>query len=209
MEDSAKDEAATIPARKAALRVEAAKRRRLAKSIVPEAGKDLARHLGKLLVPKAAIVSGYWPLAEEIDVRPSLEAFHRKGHRIVLPLVIGRDQPLIFREWWPGQVLVRGGFGVDAPPPDAPEGEPDVLLVPMLAFDRRGYRLGYGGGYYDRTLDRLRDRATKGERGPVLAIGVAFSAQQVPTVPHNGHDQPLDWIVTEKAAMAFGDKELA
>ena len=91
--------------------------------------------------------------------------------------------------------MVEETFGTRAPMPDAPEMEPDLLIVPMLAFDRSGFRLGYGGGFYDRTLERLRSMK------PVTAVGVAFAGQEVAYVPHDDLDQPLDWIVTEREAI--------
>lgn len=137
-------------------------------------------------------VSGYWPLADEIDVRPALAALAAAGRTCALPVVRGRGLPLAFRRWSPGDPLVpRGPFGIAEPGDAAPEVEPRVLLVPLLAFDRRGGRLGYGSGFYDRTLARLR------AAGPTLAVGVALSVQEVGAVPCGPHDQRLDRIVTE------------
>jgi 5-formyltetrahydrofolate cyclo-ligase len=113
-------------------------------------------------------------------------------------VVVGKGQPLIFRAWHPGLALVAGGFKTEVPPHSSPELAPEILIVPLLAFDSEGYRLGYGGGFYDRTLEKLR----KTGRRP-LAVGVAFSAQHVARVPRDHYDQPLDWIVTEKNAQAF------
>jgi 5-formyltetrahydrofolate cyclo-ligase len=113
-------------------------------------------------------------------------------------VVIGRDQPLQFRDWRPGIALVPGPFRVPTCPPDALLLEPQLLLVPMLAFDREGYRLGYGGGFYDRTLEKLRARAG------ALAVGTAFDGQEVAHVPHADFDQPLDWVVTERRAQRVG-----
>jgi 5-formyltetrahydrofolate cyclo-ligase len=140
-------------------------------------------------------VSAYWPLDDEFDPRPLFMALHARGHPIGLPVVAGRGRPLLFRQWLPDMELVHGTFRVMTPPTDAPEVVPDLLLVPLLAFDRAGYRLGYGGGFYDRTIARLRaERAA-------LAVGVAFAAQEVPAVPRDDTDQPLDWIVTEREAL--------
>ncbi len=163
----------------------------------------LARHLrDHVALPKGCVVSGYWPLEGEMDVRPALHDLHMNGHRIGLPVVIARGRSLVFREWHPGMELVRGDFKVETPPPHAPELVPAVLLVPMLAFDAGGYRLGYGGGFYDRTLRDLRVEAS-GMAGRAIAIGVAYAAQQVAQVPRGPYDQPLDWIVTEKSAFAL------
>lgn len=145
-------------------------------------------------IPPGAAVSGYWPLADEFDPRPLLEHLHGLGHAIGLPVVLGRGLPLKFRRWQPGMELVQGSFKVMTPPPEAPEIVPRVVLTPMLAFDRDGYRLGYGGGFYDRTLAGLR------AKGGVVAVGVAFAMQEVAGVPRDSTDQPLDWIVTEREA---------
>jgi len=137
-------------------------------------------------------VCGFWPLRDEVDVRPALEALAARGRACALPVVRGRGLPLLFRRWAPGDRLVpRGPFGIAEPGEDAPEVAPRVLLVPLLAFDRRGGRLGYGAGFYDRTLARLR------AAGPVLAVGVAMSWQEVASVPCDGLDQRMDRIVTE------------
>ncbi|MFB9356001.1 5-formyltetrahydrofolate cyclo-ligase [Sneathiella chinensis] len=142
-------------------------------------------------------VSLYWPIADEMNTRPLIYRLQEQGIRCLLPFVEGPDRPLVFREWIAGQPLEKGAFDVYAPEASAPEGVPDILVVPLLAFDGAGYRLGYGGGYYDRTLEKL--RAGKG----CLAVGYAFSVQEVATVPTDGYDQPLDWIVTEKEARKF------
>jgi 5-formyltetrahydrofolate cyclo-ligase len=135
----------------------------------------------------------------EIDVKPLLAQLHASGHPVGLPVVVKKGEPLVFRQWHPGMALVSGGFGTEVPPPVAPEVTPRVLIVPLLAFDGEGYRLGYGGGFYDRTLDKLRT----GSAADPLAVGVAYSAQHVARVPRDDFDQPLDWIATEKAAHHF------
>jgi 5-formyltetrahydrofolate cyclo-ligase len=110
-------------------------------------------------------------------------------------VVVRRGLPLLFRAWRPGQALVAGSFGVPRPDKDQPERTPRVLIVPLLAFDRAGYRLGYGGGFYDRTLAGLR------AQGEALAIGVGFAVQEAPRVPRDGMDARLDWVVTEREAL--------
>jgi 5-formyltetrahydrofolate cyclo-ligase len=193
-------EVAETQALKANLRREAAARRRQAHAAHSQAGLALMQHFKTSIEVRAgAIVSGFWPMGEEIDVKPLLAQLHASGHRIGLPVVVKKGEPLIFRQWHPGMALVSGGFGTEVPPPGAPEVEPQVLIVPLLAFDGEGYRLGYGGGFYDRTLARLRT----GSAADPLAVGVAFSAQHVARVPRDEFDQPLDWIVTEKAAHHF------
>ncbi len=193
-------DAAETNALKANLRREASARRRQAHAAHPQAGLALMQHFkSSIAVPAGAIVSGFWPMGEEIDVKPLLGQLHASGHPIGLPVVVKKGEPLIFRQWHPGMALLAGGFGTEVPPPNAPEVQPQVLIVPLLAFDGEGYRLGYGGGFYDRTLDKLRT----GRAANPLAVGVAYSAQHVARVPRGHFDQPLDWIVTEKAAHHF------
>ncbi|RED49775.1 5-formyltetrahydrofolate cyclo-ligase [Aestuariispira insulae] len=139
-----------------------------------------------------SVISGFLPIGSEVDLRALLGHWTANGGISALPCVVGNDQPLLFREWREGDVLIKESFGTVAPGEDAPEHDPDILLVPMLAFDRAGYRLGYGGGFYDRTLEKLRSKKQ------VLAVGVAYAAQEVDAVPRDHHDQPLDLIVTER-----------
>ncbi|MFQ5954370.1 MAG: 5-formyltetrahydrofolate cyclo-ligase [Kiloniellales bacterium] len=184
--------AAGLGAEKQAMRTAALKRREAAFAVDPDAGERLAAWCLEVrwLAPEAA-VSAYWPKGSELDPRPLMHRLHERGHVCLLPVMVGRRRPLVFRRWHPGARLVEGGFRVLTPGPEAAEGVPDVVLCPLLAFDRRGYRLGYGGGYYDRTLHALR------RAGAVTAIGIGYAAQEVPAVPHNTTDQPLDGIVTE------------
>lgn len=149
-------------------------------------------------LPAGTVVAGYWPLGDEIDVRPLLHHLARTGGRPVLPVMQGPGLPLRFRAWAPGQALRPGPFGVQEPGPEAPELVPSLVLVPLLAFDRTGMRLGYGAGFYDRTLALLR------AGGPVTAVGIGHAAQEVPAVPHDGLDQPLDWVVTDRDAIRIG-----
>ncbi len=150
---------------------------------------------GTIDFPKDCVVSAYWPIGSEIDPRPLMTHLHEAGHPIALPVISARGNPLVFRAWRPDDPLEQAGFGTQVPLGFQPELTPRVLIVPLLAFDRAGYRLGYGGGFYDRTLARLR------ESGAVLAVGVAYAAQEVARVPRDGGDQPVDWIVTEAEAI--------
>jgi 5-formyltetrahydrofolate cyclo-ligase len=145
--------------------------------------------------PPGAVVSGYMPMADELDVLVALEHFHRHGHACCLPVVIGRGRPLLFRLWRPGEALAAGPMGVREPSADSPEATPSLLLVPLLAFDRSGNRIGYGAGFYDMTLARLR------AAGPILAVGVAYAGQEAQAVPAGPGDEPLDLIVTEREAI--------
>ncbi len=150
---------------------------------------------GTIDFPKDCVVSAYWPIGSEIDPRPLMTHLHKAGHPIALPVIFAPGDPLLFRAWRPDDPLEQAGFGTQVPLATQPELSPRVLIVPLLAFDRAGYRLGYGGGFYDRTLVRLR------ASGPVLAVGVAYAAQEVAHVPRDGSDQPVDWIVTEAEAI--------
>lgn len=153
--------------------------------------------LSFLDLPGPVAVSGYYPVGDELDVMPLLRRLIGEGHTIGLP-VTRKGQPLIFRAWTPETRMARGAMGIPAPPDDAPEVTPVVLLVPLAAFDDRGYRIGYGGGFYDRTLSHLR------AAGAVTAVGVAFAGQQVDRVPNEPHDEPLDWMLTPEGAYRVG-----
>ena len=144
------------------------------------------------------IISGFFPYKSEISLLPLLTRLHGEGWVTAMPVVIGEGLPLVFRAWAPGEPTVPGIWDIPMPLVTAEEVLPDVLLMPMLAFDRRGWRLGYGGGFYDRTLEKLR------KLKQVTAIGVAYAAQEMAEVPRGPHDQPLDWIMTEKATTRCG-----
>ncbi|MCW8916733.1 MAG: 5-formyltetrahydrofolate cyclo-ligase [Magnetovibrio sp.] len=145
--------------------------------------------------PEEPILAGYWPMASEMDVRPALVALDRIGVLLTLPEVSAKERPLRFRAWRPDEALVEGDHGTFHPMKEAPLMRPDIVMVPLLAFDRKGYRVGWGGGYYDRTLELLR------KTGKCTAIGVAYSAQEVDEVPADAYDQRLDWIITEQEAI--------
>jgi 5-formyltetrahydrofolate cyclo-ligase len=158
----------------------------------------LKTFLGEHPVWAPRTVSGFWPIKDEIDIRPLMTALADQGCRLALPVVLGRGQPLRFRVWRPGEPLEKGVFGTLQPPAEGEVAvEPDALIVPLLACDADGWRLGYGGGFYDRTLAGLR------ERRRVTAIGVCFDGQCVNAVPHDRGDQRLDWLLTERRACAF------
>lgn len=144
-----------------------------------------------------AIVSGFWPIKDEIDIRPLMIELFNEGCQMALPVVQGRGQPLLFRAWRPGDPLEAGVFGTLQPQARREAVEPDALLVPLLACDGEGWRLGYGAGFYDMTLVSLRSRKH------VTAVGVGFDAQFVPEVPHGPDDQRLDWLLTDRRACAF------
>ena len=194
MTDPAADGTAVSPSTKADLRRAALTRR---DALRPDLGRIAAARLVDLVAealadtPAEAVVAGFWPIRSEIDPRPALEHLAASGRPLVLPALIGGGATMVFRRWRPGEALVKGAFGLSEPPATAPEIDPGVLLMPLAAFDRAGHRIGYGGGYYDRALERL--EAT----GPRLKIGLAFAVQEVARVPAEPHDRPLDLILTE------------
>jgi len=132
-------------------------------------------------------VAAYWPMSGELDIRPLLPSLQARGQVCALPVVLNKNTPLIFRKWLPGDVLVAGPHGTLHPREDAPLVIPDLVLAPLLAFDLQGGRLGFGGGYYDRTLVNL---------PTVTTVGIAYDEQAVDEVPTDRLDQRMDWIVT-------------
>ncbi len=159
------------------------------------AGEALAAHvLRDCPPPTEAVVSGFWPIGDEIDLRPLLLALHQRGNRVALPVTPRRGDPLTFREWRPGDVLVPERFGTVRPTGDVLV--PDMLLIPLLAFDIKGGRLGYGGGFFDRTLATLPNR---------FRLGCAFAAQQVDAVPSGPYDIRLDAVATERGIFRCED----
>ncbi|MGH8432304.1 MAG: 5-formyltetrahydrofolate cyclo-ligase [Solimonas sp.] len=166
------------------------------KTLGERAGLMLAQH--ELPINRKdgfASVSGFYPYQAEINVLPLLARLVSEGWQTALPVVMAKSEPLTFRAWAPGEPTGRGIWDIHIPLETSPELQPDVLLVPMLAFDRRGYRLGYGGGFYDRTLAELR------KLKPVVAIGVAYAGQEMDEIPTTSYDEPLDWILTERGVI--------
>jgi len=145
-------------------------------------------------------VAGYWPKGSEFDVKPLLFRLKQEDCNCLLPIVIRQEKILDFREWRPGDKLIRSNIGVFEPTKDKSLGIPTIILVPLLAFDKQGNRLGYGGGYFDRTLMALR---AKRQNKRITAIGIGYAEQEVGKVPHDKFDQRLDWIVTEEQVSAF------
>jgi 5-formyltetrahydrofolate cyclo-ligase len=181
----------SLPSAKADLRAEALQRRD-ALDAAFRAEASLRAGALALSMPElsGSPVSGFWPIRSEIDPRPLLLALHARGQALALPAVVPPD--LVFRAWAPGEPLERKPFGLSEPSAEASRRPPRILLVPLAAFDRAGGRLGYGRGYYDRTLAALR------AQGPAVAIGFAFAAQEVPEVPMGSGDERLDAVVTEE-----------
>ena len=195
-------QSAAIHDRKQALREYALARRRSARRLAgPGAGVRAANHyLSAVPTPAGAVVSGYWAIRDEIDAMPLLARLVGAGFVCCLPAVAGKGQALHFRVWTPGAALSRGPFRIPEPAEDAAPARPTHLLVPLLAYDRDGYRLGYGGGYYDRSLRALR------QARPIVAVGLAYTEQLMPDLPRTELDEPLDWIVTERGAMPIGPR---
>jgi 5-formyltetrahydrofolate cyclo-ligase len=199
-----------IAAAKAALRADAKARRTAACRALGADGATLVgtairdRFMATLEPAARAVVGTYWPFGDEVDSRPLLHHLHDLGHVCAVAAVVARHRSLVFRRWHPGQAFVAGTLGEPAPPADAPEEKPELLLVPLLAFDRRGYRLGYGGGYFDRTIAVLRAAPDMAGIGGMIAVGIAYAAQEVATLPIERHDQRLDWIVTERETIRPG-----
>ncbi len=156
------------------------------------AAQAIAVHSLPIEMPKGSVVSGYAPIRSEIDPFPLMRGLAQRGMILALPVIVGRDQPLIFREWTIDTPLVRGPLGIFQPSADTDEVEPDIAIVPLAAFDRAGHRIGYGAGHYDRTLILLRGQKR------IAAIGIAFSVQQIDAVPAEPHDVRLDCVLTER-----------
>lgn len=186
---------------KAALRREVLARRREAHAADRAAGGEAAcavrdHFLAARLHTGARVISGYRPIRAELDPTPLMRALHGAGHRLCVPVIEGQGVALRFREWHPDAPMREGAFGAEVPA----EGDwldPDLLVAPLVAFDAEGRRLGYGGGFYDRTLAGLRARRR------TLAIGLAYAAQEAEAVPDEATDQRLDAVVTERGFIRF------
>lgn len=147
--------------------------------------------LDALPAPPGAIVSLFMGMADEIDTGPLARWLVAEGFRLAMPVMQGRSKPLLFRAWTPGDDMDEAKWGIREPKPDRPALEPAVVIAPLLAFDREGWRLGYGGGFYDRTLAALR------RAGSIVAIGLALDELEVDAVPHLDYDERLDWVLTQ------------
>ena len=158
----------------------------------------MAEHGAEIAFETGTIVSGFSPIRSEADIRPLMFALREKGARLCLPVVLDRET-IIFRDLVRGAELVDTGFGTAGPGPEAEVLDPDLLLVPLSAFDAAGNRIGYGAGHYDRAIARLRANG----RTPRL-IGIAFACQEVEAVPAEPHDVPLDAILTEDGLRRLG-----
>jgi 5-formyltetrahydrofolate cyclo-ligase len=181
-------------ASKALLRSEALARRKGVSAAQAAAFAERISDIGSALAGKtsAGVVAAYWPVKGEASPLALLGSLAARDIVTALPVIVARDAPLAFRRWRPDEALVKVSFGLEEPAADAPVVVPELLFVPLLAFDRRGFRLGYGAGYYDRTLARLRASRR------VTAVGLAFAVQEMPDIPHEDHDQKLDYVLTDR-----------
>ena len=161
----------------------------------PGAGQAAAA-LAPAALHRFKCVAGYRPIRGEIDPAPLMATLAAQGATLCLPSA-RPGQVLGFRQWSPGEVLASGGYGIEEPHQDAPAATPDLIIVPMAAFDATGHRLGYGAGHFDRTLEALR------LSGPLFALGLAYAEQEIAAVPAEPHDQKLDAVLTEKGYRAF------
>jgi 5-formyltetrahydrofolate cyclo-ligase len=169
-----------------------ARRDALPPDVRSAAAEAIAARAFPLAIGPGVVVSGFMPMRSEINPLPLMKRLAEAGAQLALPVTGRRGDPLVMRTWAWGEPLASGVWGIREPKPEAPPVDPDILLVPLLAFDRAGRRLGYGGGYYDLTLARLRSRKA------VTAIGLAFAMQEIPGVPTTPHDATLDLVLTEQ-----------
>ena len=163
----------------------------------PDFAQASAEHVAALGIADGSAVAGYVAFGDEADPHVILKKLTLQNCTLAFPRVVAKGEPLAFHRWKPGQELQKGAFGILEPSMDWPLAFPKILFVPLLAFDHAGHRLGYGGGFYDRTLDSLRANST------IRAIGVAYSGQEVAALPREGHDHPLDAVITERGVREF------
>ena len=160
-------------------------------------GETIAARPFPLTIAPGTIVSGFMPLKSEINPLPLMKVLAGAGAKLALPAIAGRGKPLIMRAYAFGDEFARGQWGIREPKPEQPEVFPDVLLVPLACFDRAGQRIGYGAGYYDMTIHRLRTMKK------VVAVGVAFALQEIARVPATDRDERLDLVLTETGTIDF------
>lgn len=172
--------------------------RRALKLAHPDAAVQAAARYDPRAVGRIEAAAIYHPRGAEIDPFPLAAILRRHGVRILLPVVVDKDAPLVFREMAEGGALPPDALGIPSPPPESPAIRPDLIVTPLLAFDRRGGRLGQGGGYYDRTLQALR------AEGQVFMLGLAYASQELSEVPMGPHDERLDGVLTEQGFKALG-----
>jgi len=172
-----------------------------ARSAISSKQKNLAvNNAAKLFIKNIPmnhndIIAAYWPISGELDCLPLVEQLWARGHQICLPVTIAENKPLIFRVWQKGQKLIDGGHGIKTPDKNTSILVPNIIIMPLVAFDKKGARLGYGKGYYDRTIAKM-------EQKPLL-VGYGFALQEVEHINSESHDAPLDYVVSEKKVVKF------
>ena len=183
---------AHVTTEKRALRARMIERRAKVISTQGEASAAaIAGHGVDFLAPaNRGVVSAFSSMRDELDTQMMMQRLARDGFQVALPVMQGKGRPLLFRAWAPGDIMNEGTWGIREPKDDKPLVAPDIFLVPLLAFDRQGWRLGYGGGFYDRTLREARSRRS------IVAVGFALDEQEVDAVPHLDYDERLDWVLT-------------
>jgi 5-formyltetrahydrofolate cyclo-ligase len=191
----------TVADQKARLRAEAlARRDALPAAVRAAAAETIVLRPFPLRIERGAVVSGFSPMKTEINPIPLMRKLADAGAQLVLPAIAGRGKPLIMRAWNFGDPFKAGQWGIREPVAEAPEIAPDILIVPLAAFDRSGHRIGYGAGYYDMTINALRAKK------PVTAIGIAFATQEIPQVPATERDARLDLVLTERETIDFREQ---
>jgi 5-formyltetrahydrofolate cyclo-ligase len=194
-------QSASVEDAKAVLRREGlARRDALPPAVRAAAAEAIAARPFPIVLAPGTIVSGFMPIKSEINPIPLLRELVQSGATLALPVVAGKGKPLIMRAWRIGEPLAAGIWGIREPKPDAPAVDPDILIVPLLAFDRGGHRIGYGAGYYDATIAALRSRKA------IIAAGVAFAVQETARVPTTARDARLDLVLTERETIDCRDK---
>ena len=187
-----------ITGQKERLRNEAlARRDALPQAERKSAAETIATREFPVAVPRGATVSGFMPMKSEINPLPLMRKLSDAGAQLALPAIAGRGKPLIMRAWKFGDPFKAGQWGIREPVPSAPQVAPDILIVPLACFDRAGHRIGYGAGYYDMTINALRAKKQ------VVAMGIAFAAQEIPQVPATERDARLDLVLTEREVIDF------
>ena len=194
---------ADIAALKASLRAQARERRAAAyRATGAQIAAQLSNYLPELYLPSRCVVAGYIQRGSELDPLPALKSLRNAGHHMALPVVTAKNAPLVFRTWAPDDPVAPDAQGLPAPLLSSPEIAPEVVFVPLVAFDGKGHRLGTGAGYYDRTLPGLR-----AQNENLLAVGLAFSVQQERELPHEATDVPLDAVITERGVQWFRQRK--
>jgi 5-formyltetrahydrofolate cyclo-ligase len=188
----------TVSDRKARIRQEVlALRDALPPAVRAAAAESIAARPFPIRTEPGVVTSGFSPMKSEINPVPLMRKLADNGARLALPVIAGRGKALIMRAWNFGDPLVSGQWGIREPAGEAPEVAPDILLVPLAAFDRTGHRIGYGAGYFDMTINALRSKKR------VTAVGIAFAAQEIPSVPITERDARLDLVLTEREIIDF------